>query len=192
MEIKHAIELDDNIQEKLCELFVEAFYNDGLKFFSKDKTKLKKAFNSVFVPQYFYVVTIDNELAGMMACMSKGSFCMKFNKKILIKHLGIFKGLFVYFSFNSFSKDCSKLDENTALIEFVATNTKFLRKGVASTLMKYIFTLPEYKHFVLKVADTNTNAYELYKKLGYKEIFRKKFIPNSGINYWIHMMYSRE
>jgi len=52
MEIKRATNLADDIRERLSELYVEAFYNDGLKYFSKDKTKLKKAFTHVFVLEY--------------------------------------------------------------------------------------------------------------------------------------------
>jgi len=142
--------------------------------------------------EYFYVVVIDNEIAGMIACMGRGPFCMDFKKKEFITHLGILKGLFTYFAFKKYTKKCLKLDEDTAMVEFVATSTKYLRMGIASMLMKHIFTFPEYKHFVLEVADTNLNALELYKKLGYKELYRKKFVPNSGINYWIQMKYSKE
>lgn len=192
MEIKRAIELGDNIREKLSELYIEGFYNDGLKYFSRDKSKLIKAFTHVFVLEYFYVAIIDNEIAGMIACMGKGPFCMKFNKRIFIKHLGIFKGLLICFVYKDFLGKCAKLDEDTALLEFLAVSIKHQRKGVASTLMKYLLALPEYKHFVGEVADTNPNAFELYKRLGFKEINRKKFIPNSGINYWIQIKYSKQ
>jgi ribosomal protein S18 acetylase RimI-like enzyme len=46
----------------------------------------------------------------------------------------------------------------------------------------------------LEVADTNTNAFELYKKLGYKEIYRKKQIFGKyiGINYLVYMKHTKE
>ena len=192
MEIKRAIELGDNIREKLSELYIEAFYDDGLKVFSKDKEKLIKAFTHVFVLDYFYVALIDNEIAGMIACMGKGPFCMSFNKKIFIKYLGIFKGLLTCFAFKDYLNRCTKLDEDTAMLEFLAVGTKHRKKGVASSLMKYTFSFPEYRHFVGEVADTNPKAFELYKSLGFRETSRKKFIPNSGINYWIQIKYSKE
>ena len=82
MEIRRAIELGDNIQVKLSELYVNAFFNDGLKYFSTDKTKLVKVFAHVFLLEYFYIAIIDNEIAGMISCMGKGPFCMKLDKKI--------------------------------------------------------------------------------------------------------------
>jgi len=192
MEIKRAIELGGNIQEKLSELYVEAFFNDGLKYFSNDKTKLVKAFTHVFLLDYYYVAIIDNEIAGMIACMGKGSFCMKFNKKLFIKYLGLFKGLLTCFAFKDYHNRCAKLDKDTALLEFLAVSKNHQKMGIGTALMKYVLALPEYNHFVGEVADTNPKAFELYKKLGFKETYRKKFMPNSGINYWIQIKYSKE
>ena len=192
MEIKRAIDLGENIREKLCELYVEGFFDDGLKYFSKDKSKLIKAFNHVFLLEYFYVAIIDNEIVGMIACMGKGPFCMIFKKKEFIKNLGLFKGLFTFFAFIKYTNRSKKLDNDTALVEFLAVNKKNQNMGIATSLFKYVFALPEYKYFVGEVADTNPRAFELYKRLGFKETSRKKFIPNSGINYWIQIRYSKE
>jgi ribosomal protein S18 acetylase RimI-like enzyme len=74
----------------------------------------------------------------------------------------------------------------------LGVSPKYQRMGIASMLMKHVFTFPEYKHYVSKVADTNPACLDLCRKIGYKEMYRKKFIPNSGINYWIHIKYSKE
>jgi ribosomal protein S18 acetylase RimI-like enzyme len=191
IDIKRAIELGDNIREKLSELYVDAFFEDGLKFFSKDKEKLKKAFCHVFELEYFYVAIIDNEIAGMIACVGRGPFCMNLSKKIFIKYLGFFKGLFTWFAFRKYKNRCKNLDADTAMVEFLATNIKYRNMGVATSLFKHLFTLPEYHYFVGEVADTNPRAFELYKRLGFKETSRKKFIPNSGINYWIQIKHTK-
>ena len=170
MEIKRAAEFGDNIREKLSELYVEAFFNDELKYFSGDKVKLVNAFTHVFLLEYFFVAVIDSEIVGMAACMGNDSFCMKFNKKIIIKHLGLFKGLFTCFSYKGYPKRCARLDKDTAYLEFLAVSNKHQKKGIGSTLMKYLFALPQYKHFEGEVLDTNQHALELYKKLGFKEI----------------------
>jgi ribosomal protein S18 acetylase RimI-like enzyme len=176
MEIKRAIECGDDIREKISEVYVNAFYDNVLKHFSKDKAKLKKAFAHGFVLEYFYVAIIDNEIAGIIACMGKGQFCFKIKIKTLIKHLGIFKGLFTNFEFNQFRKASPKLDKNTAIIEYVATSEKHLRKGVASALVKYLFTLPEYEFYVVEVDVTNMKAVDLYKKLGFRSIYMKVYV----------------
>ena len=197
MEIKRAIEFGDNIREKISELFVDAYRKD-LGSFSKDREKLVKAFTHMFVLEYFYLAIIDNEIAGMTVCIDKDHFCINHNKKILIKNLGIIRGLLANIVckhyFNKYPKYPMKMDEKTASIEFVATNTKYRKRGVASGIMNYLFSLSEYDEYVLEVADTNTNAFELYKKLGYKEICRKELRfgrKYSGINYLVYMKYSK-
>ena len=194
MEIKKATEFDDNIREKISELYVDGFFDDGLKYFSKDKTKLKQAFAPMFALEYIYVAVIDNEIAGMMACLGKGSVYLNISKKIFIKHLGIFGGLMAYYANKNFIKNLPihTINNETIVFENLVTNSKYRGKGVASTLIKHIFAFPEYKHFLLQVADTNPRAFELYKRLGFEETHRKKFMPGSGINYWIHMKYSKE
>ena len=141
MEIKRAIEFGDNAREKITELYVEGFFNDGLKFFSKDKEKLKKAFAPVFVVENFYVAVIDNEIAGMIACMKKEKLCMNISMKNFVKQLGIFGGLLAYFGNRNFlSKFKTITDEKTAIPEFLATNEKYSKRGIASTLMKYLLS----------------------------------------------------
>ena len=198
MEIKQAANFNDNIREKISEIFVDAFKKD-LRIFSKDSTKLAKALAHIFILEYFYVAIIDNEIAGMIACMDKEHFCIKHNKKILVKHLGIVKGLlantlFKHY-FNKYPKYPIEIDDKTASVEFVATSSKYVKRGVASTIMNHLFSLPAYKHYILEVADTNTNAVALYKKLGYKEVCRKEMKLGkkySGINYLVYMKYSKE
>ncbi|MDR2718306.1 MAG: GNAT family N-acetyltransferase, partial [Treponema sp.] len=136
----------------------------------------KKAFAHGFMLEYFYVAIIDNEIAGIIACMGKGQFCFKIKIKTLIKHLGVFKGLFANFEFNQFKKASPKIDKNTAIIEYVATSEKHLRKGVASALVKYLFTLPEYESYVVEVDVTNTKAVDLYKKLGFRAVYMKIYV----------------
>ena len=198
MEIKRAIEFNGNIREKASEIFVDAYGKD-LKFLSKDKNKLIKAFTHMFVLEYFYIAVIDNEIAGMTVCTDKEHFCINHNRKILIKNLGIIKGLAAYilfkYYFNKYPKYPVELDEKTASVEFVATRTEYRKKGVASAIIKHLLTLPEYKNYILEVADTNTNAFELYKKLGFKEICRKelKFGKKyAGLNYFVYMKHSKE
>ena len=188
MEIKRAIEFGDDIRERLSDVYVNAFYDDVLKYFSKDKAKLKKVFAYGFLLEYFYVAIIDNEIVGMVACMDKGKICFKFNIKTLVKYLGIFKGLLTNFGINQFIKGFPKLDEKTALIEYLAIDTKHLRKGIASTLIKSLFTLPEYQNYILEVIETNSKAINLYTKIGFKAEYLKIYFPKK----YIGMKYTKD
>jgi ribosomal protein S18 acetylase RimI-like enzyme len=193
MEIKLAKDLNGNMGEKISELFVEAFGKE-LKIISKDTHKLIKAFSHMFVLDYFYVGIIDNEIAGMMVCMDKKHYCIHHNKKILIKNLGLIKGLLVNMLFkkyfNKYPKYPVEIDDKTGSIEFVATNKKYQRMGIASKIMEYIFSLRLYEKYILEVADTNEKAFNLYQKLGYKEVHRikQKYAKTIGINYLVYMI----
>jgi ribosomal protein S18 acetylase RimI-like enzyme len=193
MEIKRAKDLNDNIRGKISELFVEAFEKD-LKIISGDTNKLTKAFSHMFALDYFYIGIIDNEIAGMMACVDKKHFCINHNRKTLIKNLGVIKGLLANMIFtkyfNKYPKYPVDIDEKTGSIEFVATNKKYRKRGIASSIMEYIFSLGAYDKYILEVADTNEQALRLYEKLGYREVHRikQKFAKSIGINHLIYMM----
>jgi ribosomal protein S18 acetylase RimI-like enzyme len=193
MEIKLAKDLGGNINEKISALFVEAFGKE-LKIISKDTSKLTKAFLHMFVLDYFYVGIIDNEIAGMMVCADREHYCIKHNKKILVNNLGLVKGLLANMIFknyfNKYPKYPVEIDERTGSIEFVATNKKYMRMGIAASIMEHIFSLKIYEKYILEVADTNEKAYNLYKKLGYRELYRiKQKLPKQiGINYLVYMI----
>jgi len=180
MEIKPAKDVNDNIQEKISKLYVEAFgsYMDAI---SKSPEKLVKAFTHMFVVDDFYVCIIDNEVVGMMACTNKETYGIKHDKKLLIKELGLIKGLVANMIlkklFTKFPKYPIEMDGKTGSIEHVVTNSNYRKKGIATSIMEYIFALNMYEKYVLEVFDTNENAIKLYKKLGFKEVSTQKIHP---------------
>lgn len=190
--------MGNDIREKISGLFVDAYGKD-LKFFSKDEHTLKKAFSHIFVLEYFYTAVIDNEIAGMAVCIDQEHFCIKHNGNILRKYLGLIRGSFadmvLTYYFNKYPKYHEKtgIDEKTASIEFVAVSSKYRKKGVASSLLNHILAFPEYRDYILEVADTNIHALRLYKKLGFKEVYRKKqaFGKYIGIHYLLYMKRSK-
>jgi ribosomal protein S18 acetylase RimI-like enzyme len=188
MEIKHAMEFGDNIRKRLGELYVNAFYYDVLRYFSKNKSKLINLFACGFLLEYIYVVIEDNEIIGMVACMGKGEVCINLKLKTIVKYLGIFRGLIINFWLKQFLKEFPKLDEETALIECLAIDTKHLRKGVASTFIKSLITLSEYKNYILEVIGTNKKAINLYSKLGFKIVYIKPYFPKV----YFGMKYTKE
>lgn len=191
IEIKKASELGESTRKQISEIFVEGF-GDLHTFFSKDRRKLAIAFEHMFVLDVFFVALVDGEIAGITACTDRGIFPIDHNKKVLKKHLGFLKGTFAYIVFQrEFQKPPFELGENKAWIEFVATSAKYRGKGVASAIMNHIHALPRYNEYILVVADNNTNALNMYDKLGYKEFKRvkHKYSKYSGIDHMIYMKY---
>jgi len=185
MEIKRAVEFGDNIKERLGEVYVNAFYDDVLKYFSNDKDKLKKVFACGFLLEYFYVAIMNNEIVGIIACMGKGEVFIKLELKTFIKYLGVFRGFILNCFFKQFLKGFPKLDEKTALIECVAVDTKHQRKGIASTFIKSLIALSKYENYILEVIETNKKAINLYDKLGFKVVYTKQYFPRAyfGMKY---------
>ncbi|MCL2193028.1 MAG: GNAT family N-acetyltransferase [Treponema sp.] len=197
MEIRRAIDLGDGTREKISEIFIDGFYGD-LKMFCKDRELLTKACVHMFALRYFYTAIIDGEIAGVIACLDKDSYCVRPDRKMLLKHMGFFKGMFANYGFKYFSHDPKypaevKMGEKTASVEFVVTNTKHKKKGVATAILNHLHALPEYNDYVLEVKDTNTSAVELYKKMGYQEVYRKKFrwAKYADFEYFVYMKYSK-
>ena len=185
MEIKSAKDVNGNIQEKISKLYVEAFGKD-MDAISKKPEKLVKALSHMFIVDDFYVCIIDNEVVGMAACANREAYSIKHDKKVLIKELGLIKGLVANMILKkafTFPKYSMEIDSKTGSIENVATNSNYRKKGIATSLMEYIFALNMYEKYILEVLDTNENAIKLYKKLGFKEVVTQKIHPYSTDNY---------
>jgi ribosomal protein S18 acetylase RimI-like enzyme len=191
MEIKRASECNTEIREKLAELYVAEFYDSALKYLSKSKEKLIHVFTPMMNLDCIYAALIDGEVAGMAACQPYGYFFLQINNKLFFKHLGLLGGLAAYLAHKDYNKKYEKyIDEKTAIIEAVATGSKHKRKGVASSLIKHLYTLPEFNHYFLVVDGDNTGAMGLYTKLGFKEIYRKTY-NTASVKDLVYMKYSK-
>ncbi|WP_353626375.1 N-acetyltransferase [Bacillus sp. JCM 19041] len=66
---------------------------------------------------------------------------------------------------------------NTGSVEFVGTAPEFRGQGVASQIIQHIIENTTYNNYVIEeVADTNTPAMNLYKKMGFEE-YKRKAVP---------------
>lgn len=185
----------NQIRNEISSIFVDGFY-EWIKFFSKDKEVLKKAFAHMFNLDAFYVVFIDDQVAGFASICDENVNNITLNRKELQKHLGLFMGFFAYKVLRKEFEDKKypfTITSDMQTIEFVATNPKYQRCGIASKIIQYIFENDPHTSFVLEVADTNSKAVALYKKLGFKEITRIKMKDSkqSGIDHLLYMKYAK-
>ncbi|CDQ38088.1 MULTISPECIES: GNAT family N-acetyltransferase [Virgibacillus] len=189
MEIKKASELEKNVSHDISSIFVDGF-GEHLTFFSKKRETLTAALAHMFVTEVFYVAIIDGEIAGITACTDGHILSVHPNKQELRKHLGFVKGTFAYYVFNrEFKKPPIETGSGKVSIEFVATSPAFQGKGVGTAILEHLLSSPTFTEYILEVADTNTKAMNLYRKLGFKEFTRKKqaFRKLSGVNYRVYM-----
>lgn len=188
VKVKNALTIKD-ARVILADLFVEGFYQ-WLRFFNKDKQKLKKAFEHIFILEKFYIGFYDNDAAGMAAVSDGHNLVVKMNKRQLITHLGFLRGRLAYYLLR---KEFEIINKNGippySEIAFVAVHKDHRRKGVASHIIQYIINNTEFNEYILEVADTNTNAVNLYQKLGFTEFERIKCKnpKRAGFNYLVYM-----
>ncbi|WP_255377277.1 MULTISPECIES: GNAT family N-acetyltransferase [unclassified Listeria] len=181
---------------EMSRIFVDGFYQ-WLKFFSKDKKKLAKAFSHAFQLDVFHLAIIDQEIAGMTALNDGSKPTLILDKKELRKHLGFIRGSIAFRVLKyEFEEKQYPFPSEVGLgyIEFVATSENYRHMGVASTLIQSLLETARFTSYALEVADTNSHAVRLYQKLGFKEFMRveMKHKKHSGVNYLLYMKRTEE
>lgn len=189
-----ADKLDFDVRLQMSEIFADGF-TQWLVFFSKDKNTIAKAFAHMFVLDQFYVAVMDSKVAGMVACTDCRTLSVRLNKKELRNYLGFFKGSIAAIVLK---KEFESYYENppleTGSIEFVGTAPEFRGMGVATQIINHILENTSYRNYIIsEVADTNTSAMNLYKRLGFVE-YKSKSIPplqakKIGINNIVSLKY---
>lgn len=78
-------------------------------------------------------------------------------------------------------------------IEFVASNAQYRERALHRDHKTHNKRRP-HTVFVLEVADTNTSAVSLYKKIGFKEFMKVKMknSKQSGVDHLIYMAYQKK
>lgn len=193
LEVKQALSVEKNIGRRISALFIDGFGNNFV-FFSKDRERLIRAFAHMFVLEVFYVALLDGNIVGIGACTNGKIHSVEPKWKALSSHLGVVKGTFAYFVFKrEFHKPPMRTGSRMAFVEFIATDSRYRGKGIASAILKHFLEKPEYDEYILEVADTNTQAVNLYKRLGFVEFTRvkEKHTEVSGVNYLIYMSHRK-
>ncbi|MEV5998186.1 GNAT family N-acetyltransferase [Streptomyces griseomycini] len=190
IEVVHAAELGESYRRAIAEVFVDGFGPD-FSYFSKDSAKLLDALEHALVLDVFHVALIGGRPAGITACTDGRQLSLRHDRRELRRHLGLYKGTIADIGFRrEFCKPLPYAKGGTASLEFVATGTKYRGRGVATTLLTHLLTLPQYDEYVLvDISDVNTAALRLYEKLGFREFKRTRVrhTKQTGINYYISM-----
>ena len=187
-----ADKIDIDVRNQMSQIFADGF-TQWLGYFSKDKNVIAKAFSHMFVLDQFYVATVENKIAGMVACTDCKTLSVRLNKRELRKHLGVVKGSVAGIVLKKeFESPFKSPQADTGSIEYVGTASEFRGIGVASQIIKYIFENTPYSEYIIEeVADTNIPAMNLYNKIGFEEYKRTPVPPKNvkkiGINYLISL-----
>jgi ribosomal protein S18 acetylase RimI-like enzyme len=189
MEYFKADKLMFDPRPQMGRIFVEGFYQ-WLKYFSKDKEKLALALEHIFDLSHFYVAAQGDEVIAVTACTNGKSPPISLDRKVLCKVLGLVSGQMAYTMLNRYLVNHPypfEVEPQTGSIEFVATAPGHRGKGAAFGLIWHVMEATPYDGYVLEVADNNTPAVQLYKKLGFVE-FKKVSAPKKGgFDYLLYM-----
>lgn len=193
IQVKPMAAFETDVRREAARVFVDGYYKE-LSFLSKDRDKLAEAWAGMMNPDVFYLALMEGEVVGILACSDRHGRALAMNAKILRDHFGFIKGsLSCFFMKDEFNTPVD-YPEDTAYIECVATAEKARRKGVSTALFRHLLEHAPYRRYVLDVADTNTGAYRLYKKLGFAELYRlpESFAWIKGFKERIFMDWKRE
>ena len=193
MEYIRADQLSFDPRLQMGMIFSDGFYQ-WLRYFSKDKERLSRAFAHTFDLSCFYVATHGNEIMGFVACVERKPPPIQLDRKTLRRELGFVAGSIAYLALTKYMVEMPypfDMPQNAGSIEFVATAPGHKGKGVASGLIAHTMDTLPYGEYVLEVAETNTTAVRLYERLGFK-VFQSKPAPKqSGVGNFLYMRVSR-
>lgn len=177
-------------RRRITEVFVDAFGPD-FAYFSRDPRTLADAFEHMLVPDVFHLALLDGEPAGIAACTDGRRPSAVPQARHLRRHLGLVKGTIAAVGLGrEFSRGVPGATDGTASIEFVGTASRFRGRGVATALIEHFLDLPQYSEYLLEsVADVNTAALSLYRKLGFVEYRRvpAEHTRRTGINAYVSL-----
>jgi GNAT superfamily N-acetyltransferase len=160
---------------RMAEILVEGFYEapigPGLKFISKDKKKLSKAFAHVFNHKAWKIAIMDEKIVGILGCGDENIQSFNIKKREFQKHLGRMRGWFAHFATKKLMRP-HRFGADTVNVEALVVCPSAQGKGVAKLLMQDVENRG-HKRAVLEVVDKNHGAVQLYEKLGYRK-FEKK------------------
>lgn len=171
--IHRLADLDERYLDQAVRVFVEGFY-EPLRFFSDDKTLLVEAMKHSFVKERFFAAVDGDRVLGILAYSDNRGRAHRLSRSALIRAFGPVKGRLAYLLMGrEFQKPLELKDDNQVYIESVATAPEARGRGVATALLNDLFARLPFDAYILEVADTNTAAVRLYRKLGIT-VFRTK------------------
>lgn len=172
IQIKRMDQYNRDVRDEVTDLFLEGFYSK-LRFFTKDRNKLKVAFRDEIRADMFYVGELDGSIAGILAVSSNTRRAVIADRNSLRRGLGLVMGTVAYNALKKHVNAPLPYDDDTGYIEWVATAEQARGRGVSTALFQHAMEHLPYTTFVLEVLDFNENAHRLYAKLGFEEYDRK-------------------
>jgi ribosomal protein S18 acetylase RimI-like enzyme len=182
IDVVPAAELGEPCRRAVAEVFADGFGPD-FRHLSRDRRRLTGAFAHMLDLDLFWLAVIDDEPVGMAALTDGRQLPVKHDRTELRRHLGVMRGTIADRVFRAeFAQSLpERLSDEGASLEFIATKERFQGRGVGTALLSRLLALPRYRtYYIESVADTNTAALHLYRKLGFTE-YRRRPVAHTWI-----------
>ncbi|MCC8022918.1 MAG: GNAT family N-acetyltransferase [Clostridiales bacterium] len=199
METVLASSLGGRVRQQMSAVFVDGYYQMGLRYLSKDKEKLARAFAHMFDLDLYYLALDENGgIIGMAACTDGNTPSVHLDAAALRRHLGAVEGSIAHPLFKrGFENTDTPFPFLPGLcnVEFVATAEKFRGPGVATPLIRDLIAATPYRDYMLDVADSNVPAVKVYEKIGFQDFMRVPQNPAlakwGGFHALVYMKYTK-
>ncbi|MDF2588672.1 MAG: family N-acetyltransferase [Anaerocolumna sp.] len=186
-EIKTYGQLSGIQKEETIDVFLEGFGH--MMKFSKDNHELKDLFATAFHPSYIYAYIENDKVLGIIGIASNTIRPIKLDLKLCVGIYGKFKGSIICKQMNAIFQSRIVKNNTDIYIDVLATTKNARGRGVATRLLEYTFSIPNYKECYIEVLSKNLNAKKLYEKIGFITYKKKplSFASLMGFGYPIRM-----
>lgn len=166
-------QLSNRQKDEAIEIFIEGFGH--MMTFSKDKEELKNLFSNAFHPSFVSACVEKDTVLGIMGIATNNLRPIQLKLDQCIRIYGKFKGKLIYKQMNRIFQSQVVKRSTDLYIDVLATTMNARGKGVATKLLEYAFSLPQYEECYIEVLSRNLNAKRLYEKCGFIEYKKKYF-----------------
>lgn len=189
MKIRKATESD---RSDIAFVYADAFSNDW-KQLSTDTRKVARALKNGHVLNNYIVAVCDDKVIAFLALVTDKIRAYNIPLKNFQKEFGFFKGYMVGMAMKSEMEKEIEMDIDTAYIDIIGVCKEYQHKGVASSLIDYVFNNYDYSSYLLSVTNINSKAIECYRKIGFKEVRREKvkYPKQRGFSEYLYMKYTK-
>ena len=187
MEIRKATELDRN---DIAFIYADAFSEDW-KQLSTDIEKMTRALRNGHILNNYIVAVCDERVVAFIALVTDEVRAFHIPLKDFQKEFGFFKGYMVGMAMKNDMEKQIPLDKGMAYIDIIGVCKDYQHKGIASSLIDYVFNNYEYSSYLLSVTNINKKAIACYRKKDFKEVRREKvkYPKQRGFSEYLYMVY---
>lgn len=167
------IGLPEGFQKEAVRLYYEAFEQKFVPLMNLEEATdvLSGLLNHQQVVCAFY----NQRLVGFAGIQHNKKMLFRISLPVLIRKLGVFRGLFVGLVMALFKRPYRK---NELLMDGICVDKNFRGKGIGTSLLKTIFEFAQknnYKSIRLDVVDSNPRAQKLYENVGFQQVKRHNY-----------------